>query len=46
MNKEITKLENKEKRLNAQLEKLVSSMKVPDYETKVDKETAVKYCYV
>lgn len=35
LNKEIAKLENKEKRLDAQLEKLLSSMKVPDYETKV-----------
>ncbi|CAB3983281.1 Valine--tRNA ligase [Paramuricea clavata] len=35
LNKEITKLESKEKRLNAQLEKLLGSMKVPDYETKI-----------
>ena len=37
LNKEITKLESKEKRLNEQLEKLLSSMKIPDYETKVSK---------
>ena len=35
LNKEITKLENKKKRLVDQLDKLHNSIKVPDYETKV-----------